>query len=311
MNKKLIFIHGRATKPLEDDLRELWYESVKSGLKRDYGESAVQKFESMDKEFVYYGDISNDFLHKKRGHPIPDNIETRKAALEKLKSFSADQFSKAEYKKIRQLNPLKELLADAFSGITRLLRIGNKLVSLIAPDMAEYWNREAYFGSDVRWRLTPVLEQAFVEKKQIMLVAHSLGTIISYDTLWKFSHYSEYRSKFNNGEKLDLFVTMGSPLADENIKSQIKGMRSKGTFRYPNNIKNWINISAEDDYISHDSRLSNDFRKIHKLGLMENPIKDIYPIYNLTVRNNKSNPHSSIGYLIHPAFTKIIHDWMQ
>jgi hypothetical protein len=36
-----------------------------------------------------------------------------------------------------------------------------------------------------------------------------------------------------------------------------------------------------------------------------------YHIYNLAVRYCKSNPHSSLGYLIHPRVAKIVADWLR
>jgi len=62
--------------------------------------------------------------------------------------------------------------------------------------------------------------------------------------------------------------------------------------------------------LSHDNRLKNDFKKMYQEGLLDKPVKDIYPIYNLTVRNDKSNPHSSIGYLIHPKFIDLLSRWI-
>ena len=38
-------------------------------------------------------------------------------------------------------------------------------------------------------------------------------------------------------------------------------------------------------------------------------VKD-YRIYNLAVRYGKSNPHSSVGYYIHPRVSKILVDWV-
>ena len=35
-----------------------------------------------------------------------------------------------------------------------------------------------------------------------------------------------------------------------------------------------------------------------------------YKIYNPAVRYGRSNPHSSVGYLIHPRVAKILADWM-
>jgi hypothetical protein len=35
-----------------------------------------------------------------------------------------------------------------------------------------------------------------------------------------------------------------------------------------------------------------------------------YRIYNLAVRYGKSNPHSFMGYLVHPRMTKLVADWL-
>jgi hypothetical protein len=35
-----------------------------------------------------------------------------------------------------------------------------------------------------------------------------------------------------------------------------------------------------------------------------------YRVFNLAVRYGKSNPHSSIGYYIHPRVSKIIATWI-
>ena len=313
MAKKIIFIHGRATKPLKSDLEKLWYDAVKMGLKRYQGEKgakAVQAFDDMAKEFVYYGDISNEFLHRVKGETIPDDIESRREALLKFDKVNASDFSKSAYEGVSKNGYLMEALADTFSGALSFLRMGKSLVSAVAPDMAHYWDKDSYFGSEVRNTLTEVLKQSFDNDDEIMLVSHSLGTMISYDNLWKFSHYGEYRKNYGANKKVDLFVTMGSPLGDENVKRELKGRDKKGKLRYPHNINRWVNIAAEDDYISHDSKLQNDFEAMHELGLMDQPIKDIYPIYNLTVRNGKSNPHSSTGYLVHPEFTELLWHWM-
>ncbi|MFB9141655.1 hypothetical protein ACFFUO_02250, partial [Vibrio artabrorum] len=80
--------------------------------------------------------------------------------------------------------------------------------------------------------------------------------------------------------------------------------------KYPLNIQQWINISAEDDFISHDSKIRNDFKDMLKLDLIPGGMKDIHPIYNLNIRNGKSNPHASIGYLINPKFITVLDEWL-
>jgi len=93
-------------------------------------------------------------------------------------------------------------------------------------------------------------------------------------------------------------VTIGSPLGDENVKSRLKGAQARSHRKYPHNIGRWVNSTAEDDYISHDPTLANDYRKMLQLGLTAS-ITD-RQIYNLAIRGDNSNPHHGAGYLIHP-----------
>ena len=144
-----------------------------------------------------------------------------------------------------------------------------------------------------------------------MLVSHSLGTIICYDSLWHFSHNDEYRNDYGAKKKVDLFVTMGSPLGDENAKQNLRGKEGSARSRYPHNIRRWINFSAEDDYVSHDRVLNDDFHEMYREGLLEEPIVDIHPLYNLTVHDEVSVPHSALGYLVQPEFTEVLYEWIQ
>ena len=84
--------------------------------------------------------------------------------------------------------------------------------------------------------------------------------------------------------------------------------QADGLRRYPNNIKRWDNVAAEDDFISHDSKIANDYKRMFKLE----PAPEIndHKIYNLSVRGVKSNPHHGCGYLISPKVVKLVTDWL-
>ncbi|MFM2598118.1 hypothetical protein [Vibrio fortis] len=306
MAKKIIFIHGRDQKPDKAPLQALWYDAIEHGLQRDCGNSnALQAFRNVDKRFVYYGELSNTLLKEPTEDPA-----SRQQALAKLKEYQTHQFDEATYDDVSKLGFLKEALADTFSAILGRLGAAETLITMVAPDMAHYWNEDTYFGSDVRHRLMVELKEALDNQDDVMIVSHSLGSMISYDVLWKLSHYGEYRHDYGADKKVDLLVTLGSPLGDENVKDRLKGSRLKGDKKYPLNIQQWINISAEDDFISHDSEIKNDYKEMLELGLVPGGMKDIYPIYNLNIRNGKSNPHASIGYLIHPEFIAVLDEWL-
>ena len=76
----------------------------------------------------------------------------------------------------------------------------------------------------------------------------------------------------------------------------------------PTNVLSWHNVAAEDDYTCHDNTLCNDFKAMLKQKHVS-CIRD-YQVYNLAVRYGKSNPHSSVGYYIHPRVSLIISDWL-
>jgi hypothetical protein len=100
-------------------------------------------------------------------------------------------------------------------------------------------------------------------------------------------------------------VTIGSPLSDETSKRSLKGSAVSGDRRYPGNVRRWVNVAAEDDYVSHDQTAADDYRE---MKLVE-PIVD-HRIYNLAVRNGKSNPHHGVGYLIHPVVCQTVSEWL-
>jgi len=306
--KTLIFIHGRSWKPEKDDLEQLWLDAIEHGIKRDCPDK-LQAFQKVNKTFVYYGDISNKFLFAKTGKkpPVAD-VKSRKKTLKKLKTYNANQFNKRTYKKLPGMASLKEAAADILSPILNFLRLGDNVISQVAPDVGEYWKGEdSYFGSAVRESLTPHLEKAFIDSSEVCLIAHSLGSMIAYDTLWKFSYRGEYRHKYINN-KIDRFITLGSPLGDATVQKGLLGAKASGQRKYPTNIRDWFNFAAEDDFISHDSKIKNDFKDMIRYKMLRS-INDEH-VYNLAVRGENSNPHHSTGYLIHPKVIKAIVEWV-
>jgi hypothetical protein len=308
MSKHLVLVHGRSFKPDEASLTANWLEALRHGLERDAGAAALAAFENAHKTMAYYGDLSNDFLRSvgREYDEIPD-IEDRQRALQDLKGYSEADFianGRVNYEALPGQDAVKEFLVDVFSGPVSLFGLGDNLISLVAPDMGQYWNQESDFGRDVRKRLTDPLKNALQSGQDVMLVSHSLGTLVAYDVLWKFSHYGEY--EHIRGESVSTWVTMGSPLGDENIKQNLKGSGIIGSRRYPHNVRRWFNIAAEDDYISHDEDVANDYADMLNIT----PIAD-HGIYNLAVRHGNSNPHHGAGYLIHPTVINLLKNWLE
>ena len=137
------------------------------------------------------------------------DVDDREVCLERLKGYSRESFlmfeRKSNYQGLEGSTPWKARTAKIFGDI-------------IAEDIEHYWNPNTEFGSAVCWKLTDPLAEALCDGDDIMLVSHSLGTMISYDVLWKFSYYGENRALRQHEIKVNRFVTLGSPLGDETVK---------------------------------------------------------------------------------------------
>lgn len=308
MNKHIIFVHGRNFKPELSNLQAEWYKATEYGIQREFGEALLGQFHDVKKSFVYYGDISNRFLESKgKAYHEGDDIRDRHEARTQLMTYESSDFNKRHvYERLPGQSGLKEALADVFGRALSFTGISDDIISAVAPDMAHYWNQDHQFGSDVRWCLTQPLSKAMAEGDDILLLCHSLGSIVAYDVLWKFSHYGEYQSI--RDRKIRQWITIGSPLGDATVQKNLKGSGAKGKRRYPGNVVEWHNVAAEDDFIAYDQTVENDYRSMLSMGLLES-VKD-YRIFNLSVRNGKSNPHHSAGYLMSPMVARLIGNWL-
>ena len=304
--KKLFLIHGRGFKPQRDKLRKIWLDALRYGITRDFGDGSAERLDGVCKEFVYYGDLSNKFLRKRgREYDEEKDLEKRLKTLDTLTSYEKEDFNKSKYHEISSpLRWLREAGADLLAGPTHALGIGDNLIGHIKPDMRHYWRVESRYGSDVRWRLTEPLRDAFRDRYNVMVVGHSLGTIIAYDVLWKFSHYGEYQDI--RDARVTHFVTLGSPLGNPVVIGQLKGNQvSRGVRRYPTNIATWSNVAAEDDMVCHDEALQDDFQDIQNTNIND------YQIYNLSEKDGQARQHHSSGYLIHPKTSEIVYSWLR
>lgn len=134
-------------------------------------------------------------------------------------------------------------------------------------------------------------------KRKIMLIAHSMGSIIAYDVL----------NTLPQDCKVHTFVTIGSPLGFPAIKHQImlenQGKHKRGHDLYvPDAVQaQWINLSDLRDKVALDYKLKDDF-KPNKRGIS---VTDI-AVTNDYEMEGHANPHKSFGYLRTPELAKII-----
>lgn len=305
----LIFVHGRDFKPSAEDLLDLNVSAVAAGIERDSPEM-LDRFYALDKRLAYYGDIGNAWL-RAAGKHYDDKLDLsdRKQALQEIRSTPGKKrFGIAKYDRLPGKSALREFAADFAAPMLGSIGLAGPLIGAVAGEINEYWNTCSDFGARIRNRVRTAITTAMDEDRKIMLASHGTGCVVTYDVLWQLSHDPDYAERYGQ-RKVDHWLTLGSPLGDSTVRRKISGARARGRQRYPTNILVWRNVSAEDDYLCHDSSVADDYAAMLKLKLVSS-IRD-YRIYNMAVRYGRSNPHSSLGYLIHPRVSKIISDWLR
>ncbi|MGH8222421.1 MAG: hypothetical protein ACREQZ_05555 [Woeseiaceae bacterium] len=304
----LLYVHGRDFKPPAAELMDVSVSALTAGLERDRPE-AVEPFRALDKQICYYGDLSNRFLLDAGGdYDEQLDISDRRNAVQKLRSLDKRKhFGVARYDRLPGKTAMAEFAADIAAPLLGSLGLSKKLISGVAEDLGEYWNADSAFASALQQRIRQPLAGALARGDRVLLISHGTGNVVAWDVLWQLSHDPQYAER-HAAHKIDTWLTLGAPLGDSMVRRRILGAKRRGRERFPTNIVTWQNVSAEDDYLCHDNTLADDFRAMLKQRQVSS-IRD-YGIYNLAVRYGKSNPHCSIGYLIHPRTAQIVADWL-
>ena len=308
-DRTLLFVHGRDFKPPADELLDLCIAAVKVGIQRDYPD-AIGKFHAVEKRLAYYGDISNKFLESLgRRYDAALDIGDRRNALQMLAAIDKRKnFGVHRYDRVPGKTALAEFAADVLGPVLGTIGLSTALIAKVCVDLGQYWNAESDFGLQVRERVRSAITDALQSGNHVMLITHGTGCVIAYDALWELSHAEEFAGGHDD-RKIDAWMTLGAPLGDSMIRSRLMGAREKGLRKYPTNVVSWYNVSAEDDYLCHDNTLADDFKGMLRQKQVS-LIKD-YRVYNLAVRYGKSNPHSSVGYLVHPRVAALVTDWLK
>ena len=326
-SKHLILIHGRSTKPSESEKRSLVNRVITDSLNRI--DSNIAKNFSDNKikySFIYYGDINNKLMleHDKslKNNLISKNdakynfepcepVERYASSMDQLLTQSS--FTKEAYQELLRNHRDQRFFDDiarAVSWAASLTGFSDNIIRWTTADMGAYlMTRKA--GSAIRQRLQEPLRQSLLDGDDICLVSHSMGCIVSYDVLWKFSQMSEYSDIQHTNNKVNLWLTLGNPLGEPGVKQNLYDAHEGKDGKYPRDIiKNWVNIAAHDDFVAHDSRIADDYEEMRELNYIEN-ITDLPEIYTFWVGKGGVNPHKLYGYLHHPTVAQQIIDWVK
>jgi len=295
MNKHhIIFVPGKNPKPPADQHRELLWRTLLEGVRRaepEYFKELLQhsnSFRLVAWTFLYYQqskDVSRDLPW------IDALINTHTASTQDIHEANAWH---------RKLNKLFISLADIFPFIIPLLP---KTISQTVHETNRYFNNGENVACQIRELLKQELRSRLANNEKILLIGHSLGSVIAYDTLWELSHHEHLPGK------IDMFLTIGSPLGLSYIQHKLMGHERKSKTRYPTNIRRWVNISSVGDVVALNKNFADSYKQMRTLDIIESIEDHCEGIYNFFRNEEGLNCHRSYGYLVNPAVGKVIADW--
>lgn len=179
--------------------------------------------------------------------------------------------------------------------------VATERMRLHLEDLRRYIRNHNELAEHTREILKDRLREAHDRQRPILLIGHSMGSVIAYESLWQMSRANR------EPLEVDLLLTMGSPLGQTHIQKRLKGSDAIGAVRFPANIRRWINLAAVGDLTAIDPELKNDYGEMLRAGLVE--CIDDRSIYNWFRLDGVLNPHAEYGYLVNPETASIVIDW--
>jgi len=179
--------------------------------------------------------------------------------------------------------------------------IASEQMAVHLRDLRRYLRDENGIATHTRRMLKMRLRAADEAGYPILLIAHSMGSVIAYDSLWEMSHSAR------DPLRLDMLLTMGSPLGQQFMQKRLKGAGQPGLARYPTNIQHWKNLAAIGDLTALDRVLSDDFEEMLELGVLESFEDE--RLLNWFRLDGELNVHAEYGYLVNEKTARTIVKW--
>lgn len=301
MAKIILGIHGLGNKPPKKFLARWWRAALEEGLSAIGHPRRLFQF-----RLVYWA----DFLHPV---PLDPEVKDKKDPLyldtpyipsrlvagtrpQKISKRVLDYVERQLYKII-----LKEDFSIDYAAVTNLI------IRRYFADLDIYYSRQCRDRKNnicqardaIRSDLARVLRK--YRRKDILLIAHSMGSIIAYDVL----------TQSVPDIRIHTLVTMGSPLGLPVVMLKILSEQRKKPQKHliartPENIMEaWYNFSDPQDKVATKYNLSEDYeansRHISAIDIV---------VHNDYGYGGEPNPHCIYGYLRTEEMAHVIYNFL-
>ncbi len=273
---KIIFVHGRAQGGKDPvKLKQEWVDALYRGMDNAH----LKLPTNVTIDFPFYGD-KLDQLVQEIDVPLVDDVRYRGDGQD-LDNFAvfrgemlyeiargariSDEEIMTYYEgSVRERGPQNWEWVHAILKALEKTPLGEKAIDLITRDAYAYLKFPA-----VQSIINNMVAE-YLPNEQCVVVGHSLGSVISYNTL---------RQMQGDGSVIK-FVTLGSPLGMQSFKNNLET-----PLKMPYCVKEWFNAMDERDVVA-----------LYPLDEIHFPISP--PIRNKTsVDNRIPDRHGITGYL--------------
>ena len=306
MDKVIVGIHGLANKPEKSTLAGWWEASIREGLSKNEGVD--------NPEFAYVPVFWADLLYHSLQHmeedfnfdPLYNDQPYTAAGPGELAPYQESRFDRFRSRASERGGSLLGTLRKPL----RLSTITDLVMASKLRDLDFYYDasrrirgRDGEMGvaADVlRHDLTEALVR--LAGKRVMLIAHSMGSIIAYDVLRDLG-------RSDTPIPIHHLVTIGSPLGLGTVKENVKRVRtySPVRLRTPTVVsERWVNYADRRDPVALDTHLSNDY-KANDAGVS---VEDELVRNSYVSPGGAGNPHKSYGYLRTPELSRHIAEFL-
>ena len=299
MKKIIIGIHGLGNKPPEDLLERWWKQAIFDGLN-----DCNLQVQDFDFDLVYWADV----LHSQ---PLDPEEQNKKNRFYLPGKYISEHYP-VSYGPMNIGKKAIEYLGERYEkiwmeGILPLNKpsLTGFFVHFHFRDMETYYAPELINYKGEKRPAKDCITGQFFQKLQkyrdrdILLIAHSMGSNIAFDTLM------DYPTEL----KIDTFVTVGSPLGQKYFINKILETQKDNTgyeLRVPGNItKNWYNLSDTGDQVVQNHGLEEIYAESsRKVKVTDKQVHNYYS------NSGTNNPHNSFGYLRTPEMAEIIYSFL-
>lgn len=296
-NLRIIFVPGKNPKPNPEEHKFQLWRCLLRGVEKSDPEIARELgqhpdlFQLASWNYLYY----HHYKSMDADLPWIEHLLTRDGA------------SKEEQEQIRswrmRLGRVMYWIADYFPFLINLAP--DPAVKATIAETRRYFENTRDIACRVRNVLKEIIKADWKEKRKILLVGHSMGSIISYDSLWELGREEGYQGK------IDMFLTLGCPLGMRFVQHRLVDAGVDASIRYPDNIGRWINIASMGDLTALDPYIAGDFEDMVNRGLTESIRDEHRDVYNYFVSTKGLNVHRSYGYLVNEKVGAAIADWIK